>query len=1065
MLNQCDLRIPGRLYVSFLRPLIAAILVLTSLGSATEDATDGKSRWRSKLDTLRSDWVQAGEGKSWKTFRKKGELFVAWRSAESGRMARDKMPKGLRALRSSEEFGLVGFDEDQVRLDQAATALKRAGAVYAEPNLVFESARLRGMALSDKNPERWMRSRPGRIKVHRKQVLRIGIFDTGIDQDNPALEGWLGSGYDAFNQVSIPLRDDASPADSLTADENGHGTMVAGVIAGTIGAYADSAADVTLHPIKVLDVQGYGTLETVYRGLKWAIKNRMDISNFSFSGYEQSPLLAKLFASAQKTGMFCVAAAGNDFTSEAAYPAAYDGVTGVGSADGQGRVSGFSNWGPSVDIFAPGESWNAPRSDGLAKDWTAFAGTSAASAYVTGMVGLAYLHDLEGKQVRDLLAASCLPFRHESHPGASSIPLLMESVLEQHLFGQPSSLPVFSEVSIRREKELLSVQANLVNKGLKASTADTLFAVAVWDETRRFCPLAEIPPLAPGAARPIVGTLDTAACLPEDFVRSQDWKSLPISLSLGREERVSSSPIEVIFPPSPLPRTRIISAWITPQRFAEVRTDRRILVKLKNEGTGPSDSLAISAFFWHGIHEAVWNSDTTIAGPTVSVPRIDPDQVVEVEIPAPGMDSLPMQFTLNLDIAGKLEAFTYLQSHTVSPAGHFQANYAQELHRDIVRKAKDLLDALGLRLPDLDINSSVDYLGRTANYRDWGLLPGTSFGTTTWTDAYLAEVGVTPTAVHGAHDCDGVDVIYGYTYEDTWDTHFWIVDFGDDNGMNSNGTNHHSALSKLRVLLNGGVGRSQIPMNGAIWHYQNGYKKGAWYLLGHALHLIGDLSIGSHVNDEHAHGTPGIGDVYHDWMDKGNYTSFNNITTQILNKGLGLVDPYHSLAQGDAVRFLAYTTAQVGNSFPRHATGQAAAYDRYAGNRTAAGDDPHYDSYMNGIFASLPSRPLGVTHLGKNEVWDSCPNACCWCARECQFVDQFGASETSADCNGDGHKDIDNTDIVNGMPINDDGDITRIAQNSYPYAIRAAAGLIYYFAFESGQYGYTSVVPISNILY
>ena len=105
---------------------------------------------------------------------------------------------------------------------------------------------------------------------------------------------------------------------------------------------------------------------------------------------------------------------------------------------------------------------------------------------------------------------------------------------------------------------------------------------------------------------------------------------------------------------------------------------------------------------------------------------------------------------------------------------------------------------------------------------------------------------------------------------------------------------------------------------------------------------------------------------------------------------------------------------------------------------------------MATLYATMAPRPLVKWHVNKDEVNDTCAaDGWCLCCNECQLVDWVGANEQRRDCKDrDGHIDYDNSDN-NGN--DSDGDMTRIAQTNYPYAIRATAGLIYWFAVETGQ--------------
>lgn len=156
----------------------------------------------------------------------------------------------------------------------------------------------------------------------------------------------------------------------------------------------------------------------------------------------------------------------------------------------------------------------------------------------------------------------------------------------------------------------------------------------------------------------------------------------------------------------------------------------------------------------------------------------------------------------------------------------------------------------------------------------------------------------------------------------------------------------------------------------------------------------------------------------------------------------GLVDPYDPANVGDPLRYLAYTTAQLGNAFPWAET--AGTQGGGDGNRTAGGNLPHYDAKMQGLFSQLSYRPLVKWHVNKDEIFDYK-----WWDYGCDLVDFLGISEYHEDCwDRDGHVDYDNTDD-DGTDI--DGDLFRIGRYNYPYAIRAAAGLIYYFAVQTNQ--------------
>ncbi len=75
----------------------------------------------------------------------------------------------------------------------------------------------------------------------------------------------------------------------------------------------------------------------------------------SLGGYGESPLMQEAVQKAIDSGITIVAAAGNEATDEYSFPASFEGVISVGSTNNKNKLSSYSNYGPSVDIVAPGE--------------------------------------------------------------------------------------------------------------------------------------------------------------------------------------------------------------------------------------------------------------------------------------------------------------------------------------------------------------------------------------------------------------------------------------------------------------------------------------------------------------------------------------------------------------------------------------------------------------------------------------------------------------------------------------------------------------------------------------
>ena len=173
-----------------------------------------------------------------------------------------------------------------------------------------------------------------------------------------------------------------------TEDCNGHGTHVAGTVAGTTYGVAKSASIV---PVRVLGCTGSGTVSGVISGLNWAMNNHVygvpAVANLSIgSSYSFSFNLA--VSSAVYDGITVVVAAGNDngdacIKSPASEPTA---IT-VGATAADDSRASYSNFGSCVDIFAPGSSITSAYV-GSPTSSASMSGTSMASPHAAGVAAL-----------------------------------------------------------------------------------------------------------------------------------------------------------------------------------------------------------------------------------------------------------------------------------------------------------------------------------------------------------------------------------------------------------------------------------------------------------------------------------------------------------------------------------------------------------------------------------------------------------------------------------------------------------------------------------------------------
>jgi subtilisin family serine protease len=199
------------------------------------------------------------------------------------------------------------------------------------------------------------------------------VVDTGIDATNLDFGGRVVPGFTAVNDGRG------------SADCNGHGTHVAGIIGGSRYGVAKQT---TLIPVRVLDCNGSGSYSSVIAGLDWIAANHRSgdasVVNMSLGGPASSTLDGAVRNLISK-GITVVVAAGNSNADACNYSPArvVDAIT-VGATEINDSRAGYSNFGSCLDIFAPG---SAITSTWLGSSATnTISGTSMASPSVAGVV-------------------------------------------------------------------------------------------------------------------------------------------------------------------------------------------------------------------------------------------------------------------------------------------------------------------------------------------------------------------------------------------------------------------------------------------------------------------------------------------------------------------------------------------------------------------------------------------------------------------------------------------------------------------------------------------------------
>jgi len=204
------------------------------------------------------------------------------------------------------------------------------------------------------------------------------VIDTGVRPSHNDFGGRVISGYTAINDGRG------------SNDCNGHGTHVAGTVAGATWGVAKSAVIV---PIRVLGCNGSGTNAGVIAGMDWVTANHVKpaVANMSLGG-GASTTTDNAVSRMRNAGVTVVVAAGNENQSACnVSPGRSSAAITVGSTTSSDGRSSFSNWGSCVDIMAPGSSITAPWYTSNSATNT-ISGTSMASPHVAGIAAL-YLAD------------------------------------------------------------------------------------------------------------------------------------------------------------------------------------------------------------------------------------------------------------------------------------------------------------------------------------------------------------------------------------------------------------------------------------------------------------------------------------------------------------------------------------------------------------------------------------------------------------------------------------------------------------------------------------------------
>ncbi|MCW5880592.1 MAG: S8 family peptidase [Anaerolineae bacterium] len=319
-----------------------------------------------------------------------------------------------RSLEASEPPPTQQFD--LINASAVTVNLKQLGDLTDDPNVAVVWSDLPVYALLDVSvplvhaPDVWEMGFTG-------SGVRVAVVDTGVDAQHPDLVGRVIDAKDFTGEGA--------------GDGNGHGTHVAGIIAGSgaasDGKYRGVAPDALILAARVLGSGGSGQQSWVMAGIEWAVERGVKVINMSLGGPPEpgdgTDALSAQVDAAVRAGVVCCVAAGNSGRAGnstvgspgAAREAITVGATVGDPSHGWDEITDFSSRGPTADgrvkpdICLPGFNIIAARGSGTSlgrpvdDHYTSASGTSMATPHAAGAVALLFQAEpgLTPAQVKD----------------------------------------------------------------------------------------------------------------------------------------------------------------------------------------------------------------------------------------------------------------------------------------------------------------------------------------------------------------------------------------------------------------------------------------------------------------------------------------------------------------------------------------------------------------------------------------------------------------------------------------------------------------------------------------
>ncbi len=260
----------------------------------------------------------------------------------------------------------ISYEPNRDRQGKGAKTTELKAPVISDP--LFHSKGSWGQSYDDQ----WALKRIGLSDAsqwpEKYEEVIVAVVDTGIDTSHPDLRGSLWINKDEIPDNNIDDDNNGYIDDyygwnfvddnANIEDNNGHGTLTAGII-GAWGNNGIGIASVNPHarimPVKVTDFDNTGGSIELAQGIVYAVENGARVINVSIGGKYLTIVEQAAVDYAIENSVVVVVASGNEGThTRNTSPAGLPGVITVASTDLNDERVNFSNWGPAIDLAAPG---------------------------------------------------------------------------------------------------------------------------------------------------------------------------------------------------------------------------------------------------------------------------------------------------------------------------------------------------------------------------------------------------------------------------------------------------------------------------------------------------------------------------------------------------------------------------------------------------------------------------------------------------------------------------------------------------------------------------------------